>query len=182
MAAPDKVTLHNLGGTFVLNKSLSDSSDSVLAMQGVSWLVRQAIKYSTITLHVKEYVDDQDKTHIDIEQVASAGSSNLEERMLDWAFQEKTDRVFGHVKGRSRFIKVEDIDEPYLKQGWDQKFLDDGGNELVESYTESLSSTWTADQTWGFEVIGGERRYVRHVFAKKGKEEHRIKLVYDWQG
>lgn len=180
MAAPDSVTLHNLTGTFVLNKTLSDSSDPVLAMQGVSWLIRQAIKWSTITLHVKQYTDEAGKVHIDIEQTAG-GSSNQEERILDWEFREKDDRVFGKVRGKTRYVKKDDVEEPYLKEGWDQKFLDDFEGELVQSYVESISSTWTADQTWGFEVIKTERRYVRHVFAKKGNEEHRIKLVYDWQ-
>lgn len=147
----------------------------------MSWLVRQAIKWSTITLHVKQYTDDDGLVHIDIEQIASAGSANQEERILNWEFAEKEDKVFGKVRGKSRFVKASEVEEPYLKEGWDQKFLDDGKGEVIQNYVESISSTWTAEQTWGFEVIKTERRYVRHVFAKKGKEQHRIKLVYDWK-
>lgn len=53
---------------------------------------------------------------------------------------------------------------------------------LIQSYVESRDKdpNWTADQIWGFEIVEGKRRYVRHVYAKKGKEEHRVKLVYDW--
>jgi len=148
----------------------------------VSWIIRQAIKWSTITLHVKQYTDDANKVHIDIEQISSGGYSNHEERILDWEFREADDRVFGKVKGKTRYVKADDIEEPYLKNGWDQKFMDESKGELVQSYVESVNkSPWTADQTWGFEIIKDQRRYVRHVYTYKGKEQHRIKLVYDWK-
>lgn len=152
------------------------------SQQGVSWLVRQAIKWSTITLYIKQYTDEAGQTHIDINQQSSGGYSNQEERTLNWEFHEKDDKVFGKIKGRSRYVSRDDVEEPYLKDGWDQKFLDEAKGELVQNYVESLSGNkWIADQTWGFEVIKGERRYVRHVYAHKGKEVHRIKLVYDWK-
>ena len=167
---------------FTLVETESHTRILIDTQQGVSWLVRQAIKWSTITLHVKEYKDEAGNVHIDIQQISSGGYSNDEERILDWVFREKDDKVFGKVNGRTRWVSVDDVDEPYLKAGWDQKFLDDWKGEVIQSFVESVKSPqWTADQTWGFEIIKGERRYVRHVFAKKGKEEHRIKLVYDWK-
>lgn len=121
--------------------------------------------------------------HIDIEQESSAGQTNSETRTLNWTFTEKSDPVFGKVRGRSRFINIddEDLKEPYLKQGWDGKFLDESKGELVQAYVESVGNKWVANQTWGFEIIHGQRMYTRHVYAYKGKEEHRIKMVYDWK-
>ncbi|GAB7354125.1 hypothetical protein MBLNU459_g4688t1 [Dothideomycetes sp. NU459] len=151
-------------------------------MQGVSWLVRQAIKYSTIVLHVEEWVDEAGHTHVDIEQASTGGYKNQEERTMDWVDRETDDKVFGKVKGRSRFVKLGEIGDDFLNSGWDQKFLDDNDKEVIQSYVESVGKkpNWTADQVWGFEVKDGLRRYTRHVVAKKGKEVHKVKLYYDW--
>ena len=45
-----------------------------------------------------------------------------------------------------------------------------------------MADTWTAVTVWGFADVGGERKHVRRVLGKKGKEELRIQLVYDYQG
>ncbi|KAK8219715.1 hypothetical protein M8818_000689 [Zalaria obscura] len=154
-------------------------------MQGVSWFVRRAISYSTIVLHVKEYADDSEHVHIDIEQVSSFATTN-EERTLDWQFRDHDDRIFGKVRGKTRFVKLGDLDDEFLKTGWDPKWVEESGGEAVEAFVESVGKEpmWTADQVWGFAVVGkgeGEgRRYVRHVVARKGEEVHRIKMVYDW--
>lgn len=103
MAAPSNVDLNKLSGTWVMNKSLSDDTDAILAMQGVGWFLRRAIALATVTLHIKVYrapasaspsssssptnltaaatsigapqADDDDSpvTHIDIEQTATGG-------------------------------------------------------------------------------------------------------------
>lgn len=132
-------------------------------------------------LHVEEWVDEAGHTHVDIDQVSSGGYKSTEERTLDWVEVEKEDKVFGKVKGRSRFVKLDEIDDDFLKQGWDQKFLDDNDREIIQSYTESVGKkpNWTANQVWGFEIKDGKRMYARHVVAKKGSEVHKVKLYYD---
>lgn len=101
MAAPPTVTTANLSGTYVLNKTLSDSMDAVLKMQGVGWLVRQAAAYSTITVTMKQYVKDG-TVCLDVDQVSTGGLKSQEERVLNWKWFEKNDRVWGKVKGRAR--------------------------------------------------------------------------------
>lgn len=105
-----------------------------------------------------------------------------EARAIDWVIREHEDRVFGKVSGRTRFVHVKELDDAFLRDGWDEKWLEGAKGEVIEAYAESVgkSPNWTADQTWGFEIVEGTRRYVRHVVAKKGKEVHRIKSVYDW--
>lgn len=60
-----------------------------------------------------------------------------------------------------------------MKQGWDSE-------DVLESFVESLDNGWTALQYWGFADVEGVRRHVRQVVTKKGKDELRIRLVYDW--
>lgn len=70
------------------------------------------------------------------------------------------------------------MEDDYLKQGW---VLDTPESEVVENYVESLKDTWTARQVWGFAEVNGKRCHVRRILAKKGTEEHRIRMVYDWK-
>jgi len=34
---------------------------------------------------------------------------------------------------------------------------------------------------WGFEEVGGERYYARHVVVRKGDDWKQARLVYDYQ-
>jgi hypothetical protein len=70
-------------------------------------------------------------------------------------------------------IKVSEIEDEFLKQGWE-------GEDVVESYAESVDNGWTALQIWGFADVEGVRRHVRRVVTKKGKDELKIRIVYDW--
>ncbi|KAL9018946.1 MAG: hypothetical protein Q9185_003780 [Variospora sp. 1 TL-2023] len=129
MAAPSNKTLKDLNGKWV--------------MQGVGWFLRHAIALATITLTISEYVHDN-LTHIDIHQVATGNIQSTEERTLDWVARDHTDGVFGAVKGKSRWVKLKDVDDDdFLKTGWD------GGEEgeYVQGYVESVGGGWTADQS-----------------------------------
>ena len=57
-------------------------------------------------------------------------------------YHDHSDRVFGDVKGKSRWVKLSDIDDDdFLKKGWDDK-----EGEHVQGYVESKGGGWTADQ------------------------------------
>ncbi|KAF6240176.1 hypothetical protein HO173_001786 [Letharia columbiana] len=181
MAAPPERTIQDLNGVWTMNKSLSDDYDRILQMQGVSWFLRKAISYATITLTINQYVDDtaEKYTHIDIAQVATGGvGATQEKRLLDFTWREHQDRIFGKVKGKSRWIKLADIDEDdFLKTGYD-----DMEGEHVQALAESLDNGWTADQVWGFEQVDGKRHHVRHVIVRKGDDWKQARLVYDYRG
>lgn len=53
--------------TSLQNHSLSDDTDPVLALQGVSWWTRQALKFATVTLHIKQYAT--------VEEIATSSAS-----------------------------------------------------------------------------------------------------------
>jgi hypothetical protein len=168
MAAPETVTTLDLSGRFVLaslivshfmlpvfeitflqqNKTLSDSTDRILELQGVGWLTRKAINLSSLTLDIKHYKDDNGVEHIDIEPTLTGGiAASKEPRTLDWTFRERDDKIFGAVLAKSRRTKVEDIDEPYLQQNWSPDTIEHHAIEaFAESDTSKTGREWTVRQ------------------------------------
>ncbi|MCJ1306413.1 hypothetical protein MMC25_000055 [Agyrium rufum] len=192
MAAPPSKTIKDLSGQWTMNKGLSGDFDSILAMQGVSWFVRRAISFATVTLSVKQYVNNDpspDVTHIDITQTATGGIKGTTElRILDWTARDHKDGIFGEVHARSRWVTPEQLrelhggsesekeDAEYLGEGW----LDEDGAERVLSWAESVGGGWTVEQVWGFQEVDGKRYYARNVNCRKGEEVKRARLVYDF--
>ncbi|KAH7257320.1 hypothetical protein BKA59DRAFT_103657 [Fusarium tricinctum] len=186
MAAPAEKTITDLSGKWVLNKTLSDSSEPILSLQGIGYITRKGIGMATITIDVNQYsappkapnTSTDVVTHIDITQSASGLTSTQENRCLDFNDREHSDWLFGNVKGRSRFVTLDEVEDDFLKQGW----LVEGEGKFVQSIAESLDNGWVATQIWGFEEVKGERRYVRHVLVTKGDKRVTAKLIYDYQG
>lgn len=148
--------------------------------QGIGWVIRKAIGLATLTLTVKQYVDDKGDTHIDIDQTATGGiKGTSEHRTLNWGELEHTDHIFGTVKGRSRYVPLSEVTDDFLKKGWLPE-MSEGDAKMIQSYVESVGGGWTADQIWGFEEVNGERRYTRHALVKKGDQFQTARLVYDW--
>ncbi|EGS18734.1 uncharacterized protein CTHT_0053430 [Thermochaetoides thermophila DSM 1495] len=177
------------------NKAQSDSVDPALQLQSVGWMTRKIIGLATLTLHVKQFVAPPSPpadpanppvTHIEIEQTGTGGmKGTTEKRCLDYTFRDHSDWIFGHVKGQSRFIKTEEIDDEFLKKGWlegEEEAKGPNGETHIISHVESYDNGWTATQIWGFKNINGERKYVRNVVVKKGAERVEIQLVYDYLG
>ena len=167
------------------NKSLSDSTDPALALQGIGWLTRKAVGLATITLVVKQYegppsppaeASAPPATHIEIDQIATGGlKGTSEKRCLDSTFREHSDWMFDTVKGRSAWVTPAEVEDAFLLKGWEP-----GSAEHVLSYVESIGNGWTATQIWGFQVVDGERRYCRNIVVAKGSERVEMRLVYDY--
>lgn len=122
--------------------------DEILRLQGVSWMKRKIIASVTITLYTKHYIDDDGKEHIDIQQVGTGGfKGNFEPRILDWEERERNDSVFGYVRGRTRRLKVEEIEDEWQKEGWSEDTFEHGAIEShVWSDTPKSNTSWTANQ------------------------------------
>lgn len=135
---------------------------------------------------MKQYTDEEGHTHIDIDQTATGGIKGTTElRELNWEFKEHEDHIFGKMKGRSRWLNLDAVEDSFLKDGWLEGDEEKGGpaGELhVESYVENNEKGWTGEQIWGFAIVDGKRYYVRRVVIKKGSEEMKVRLVYNWQG
>jgi hypothetical protein len=101
----------------------------------------------TLTLYVKHYKDDDGVEHIDIDQSLSGMEGTSEKRTLDWAERGHNDHVFGNVIGKTRRIKVEEIGEEFLKEGWLPDTYEHGAVEsYVVSDTAKSGTTWIAHQ------------------------------------
>ncbi|KAF2498229.1 hypothetical protein BU16DRAFT_455320 [Lophium mytilinum] len=197
MAAPATATVRDLSGSWHMNKKYCGDTDGVLALQGIGWLTRKGIGMASVTQVTTSYpdADDPSKTHIDFTQVVTGGIKGTTElRTLDWKWRAHTDHLFGDLKGRSQFTKLAKLEEAvkevkggvaedakFMAEGWDEATKE---GEVVEAYVENEKGGWVAWQIWGFvdwEADGKkERRHVRRVVVRKGKEVKRILLVFDW--
>lgn len=172
--------------------------------------MRKAIGAATVTLHVKQYLGPpappstsaDPVPRIDIEQVATAGvKGTTENRCLDYEFREHSDWLFGHVKGRSRFLGVAElkawvageaktegwVEDEFAALDWlegDGEQKGPAGETLIVNHVVNLDAAggWTAVQVWGFQSVGGERRYTRNIVVAKGEQFVNFKMVYDYIG
>lgn len=110
--------------------------------QGIGWFLRKAISLATVTLTIRQYLENS-ITHIDIQQTATGGIQGTTElRKLDWIYHDHKDGIFGDCRGKARWVKLKNVDDDeFLKTGWD-----DMEGEHVQSYVESKTNGWTADQ------------------------------------
>jgi hypothetical protein len=187
--------------TMPQNKTLSDDSDDILKLQGLSWFKRRAISMFTLTLGVKHYTDEAGNEHIDVEQTLSGGiKGSNEDRILDWEARGEVDDIFGAVIGKSKKVKAEEVEDEFLKSGWTEDTFEDGLVLAIDwSDTAKSGMDWRAEmvrlysflslvvphilQTWGFEVLNGERRHARRLkFTSSNKKDGPIfkHLYYDY--
>jgi hypothetical protein len=153
MAAPPEVTLANLSGNWIMvriyfgcfiaplaYRRLADDPDPMLALQGVPWLKRKIILLATVALSVKEYVDAENATHIDLDQTATGGIQGTTElRILDWSETTHEDHIFRNVKSRNRWVTdLKTIESgnggplhPYLTEGWLNEKIGLNGESFV---------------------------------------------------
>ncbi|KAF2468073.1 uncharacterized protein BDR25DRAFT_232582 [Lindgomyces ingoldianus] len=198
MAAPSEKTIRSLDGKWIINKTLSDSTDPVLALQGMGWLTRKAIGLATVTQHLKSYTEPPEDnptgapiTHIEIQQTASGGlKGTSEKRILDWQFRPHSDYLFGDLRGRSRWNTLTKLKEEYAGKALEQdaEFLCEGwleetvNGEVVDSFVENEGKGWTAWQIWGFAEVDGVRMLTRRFVVRRGEEAKSCRLIYDWAG
>ncbi|ORY67417.1 uncharacterized protein BCR38DRAFT_426986 [Pseudomassariella vexata] len=173
MAAPSEITVRNLSGSWKSNARLTDDPTAAMELQGVSWLVRKVIARAEINLAITQTTDaSTGVSHIATVQ-KTLGRVMEADFVLDWQERGQVHAVFGQQDVKSRFCDVEQIEETFLREGWEP-----GLQEVVEVIVEG--SGCTAWQVWGFEVIDGERHHVRRSLVAKGEKQQMIKMVYDW--
>ena len=179
MAVPPEITIQALSGSYTLNRTLSDSSQQVLKMQSVGFLVRQAVAYSNITITLHQYKHAiTGLSHLDQYQTSTGGIKNFEDRIMDWEWTVKENWIWGKVKGRSRYVKLAEIEDAWLREGWE-----DAKGEVVEGWVEGVKDGWSAWQVWGFAEVDGQRRHVRKILGRReGWKEQRIRMIYEWKG
>jgi hypothetical protein len=146
-----------------------------------------------VTLHIKQYEGPPSPpadpsgapvTHIDIDQTATGGiKGSTELRCLDYVSREHSDWLFGTVRGRSKWVTLAEITDPFLAKGWlegDEEKAGPNAETHVYNYVESVDKGWTGTQVWGFQMVNGERRYCRTIVVAKGENRVELFLVYDY--
>lgn len=168
MAAPAEMTILDISGKFIMvrttayvflgvhlcvsslvqNKTLSDSTDDILRLQGVSWITRRAIQFATIYLSIKHYKDEEDVERIDITQTASGGISGTSEfRHLDGEVRENDEYLFGPVTSSSKRVPLDEVDNEFLRESWLDDIRVHGAVwTCANSDTSKSGTTWTAEQ------------------------------------
>ncbi len=168
MAAPAEMTTRDLSGKFIMvrspcrdrvcrsdgpshsqNKTLSDDSDEILRLQGVSWFTRKAIAMATLYLDIKHFKDDSGIEHIDIDQTITGGIKGTNEhRILDWTERPHEDHVFGPVLSKSRRVTLDDVEREWLKKDWLEESFADGHIIYTCAKSDSAKSgtTWSSEQ------------------------------------
>lgn len=166
------------------NKTLSDSPEPTLTLQGIGYLTRKAIGYASIVLEIHQYegpprppstATDTTVTIIDITQTVSGLASTEEKRCLDNEWRGHSDFIFGEVRGQSRWVTLDEVEDPYLKANWEK------ADRYVWSFVESVGNGWKGTQVWGFQIVDGERRYARNIVVTKGDKRVETRLVYDYR-
>ncbi|KAF4460128.1 hypothetical protein FALBO_13099 [Fusarium albosuccineum] len=209
MAAPASKTIEDLNGKWVLvsiapnsvsfkiwtlltlfppilqNKSLSDSTDAVLALQGIGYLTRSAIGLASITNHLNQYTGSSEVpdlsgtefTYLENVQTASGLKGFEDTHCLDNQPREATNWLFGTVTNHVRWATPEDISDEFLIKGW----LDEvEGKTLILTVSENKNKGWTLTKATGFQIINGERHYCERGVVEKGSKRAEVLLVFDY--
>lgn len=155
----------------------------MLKIQNVGFLQRKAIGAAhlelTITVSGGEGAADGGATRFDTVIRPSLGPTSTEERVLDWGrASEVRHPLFGNGTARARWATVGELgDDEFLAAGWEDA---EGEVILMEN---TMDSGVVTRLVHGFEVVGGERHYVRHVVSKNKKGEvAKVRLVYNYEG
>ncbi|KAI3317860.1 hypothetical protein HD806DRAFT_550204 [Xylariaceae sp. AK1471] len=198
MAAPPEITIDNLQGTWRMNKTLSDSMDSALELQGMPWIIRKAVSFATITGRLSQKKDESGVTVIQVAQTATGGiKGETEIYRLDGSETTQGSGMFGVQKIRTRWLDLsigENGDEssvptnlagqptyPWLLQGWlKEASINSPGH--INALVINEKAGWTTEQLWGFSMIEGSRRRVTKFLISKGSDVVKMRVVYDWLG
>jgi len=126
------------------NKTLSDSIDETLKLQGVSYLKRTAIATFSLTLEPHHYTEEAGIEHIDVKQTLSGGfKAPADNLVLDNEEYPKDDGIVGPLLVKNSRVKVDELDIDFLKEEWTEDTLEDGLiYGVVRSETEKTKKDW----------------------------------------
>jgi hypothetical protein len=83
--------------------------------------------------------------HIDIPQTVSGGLQGTTElRILDGQKRSHEDHVFGKVEGQTLWVKLDEIEEDFLKEDWLPEMTE--GKGFIKSWVRSTDKT--GDKEW----------------------------------
>lgn len=139
---------------------------------------------ASVSLTLKHAENSDGVEQIDVKQVATGGIENSEQHILDWTVRPHVDKVFGAMQVKGRRIKIEDLEQDYLKADWLTDVQKHGIiNMQAENDKSKSGRVWTIMQVWGFAEIHGERRLVRRAYGIGASSEVvECRFIYDYVG
>ncbi|KAI0348516.1 hypothetical protein BDW22DRAFT_97973 [Trametopsis cervina] len=184
MSVPAETNSLNLSGKYILNKSLSDDTDEILRLQGISWFTRRAIALASLYVTLTHATEEGVETIIHAQELSGGVGSSSDKRILDWQEREVADKLFGDVVTKSRRATAADLEPAFLKEGWSEHSLQNGVvNTHGHSDTPKSGTTWIADQVWDIQDVSGERRFVKRIsFTGPKGEEIQARQIFDYLG
>ncbi|KIK70834.1 hypothetical protein GYMLUDRAFT_32907 [Collybiopsis luxurians FD-317 M1] len=173
------MTTLNIAGKFKMNKALSESMDEMLNLQGVGWLKRKAMSTITITITIKHYENSNGVESLSLVQsIPGVDAEEPEEKVLNWVEQIKDTKMFGPCVTKARRVRIEELEDTYLKDGWDAETLEHGC--ILVHLAPQGKAGWSMIQTWGMETINGEKHHVRRISLTAKGETLQNRIVYDY--
>ncbi|KAL8657112.1 MAG: hypothetical protein Q9226_002245 [Calogaya cf. arnoldii] len=134
MVAPPHKTLRNIAGRWTLNKSLYDPFHPVLSLQGINGSIRSIAAHTSVHLTISQ----PSPIEIHLQQTATGASipAVTEDWTLDWTWRDGHDPLFREMKGRARWIS---IDEANIDGEWDR---DCDGGLLMQAEGNKRDDEW----------------------------------------
>ncbi|KAJ5287935.1 hypothetical protein N7478_003621 [Penicillium angulare] len=198
MAAPLSKDVTNLTGTWRLNRKLSDDPEGLLALQGVPWITRKALRLASLSLQMTQSVsmsdassdgtsdgtntssdDDGFVTMLHVRQTVSPGSFNSDSSCpVNGQEQKLSLPIFGDIKMSLRYMNTSGIKDEVIRQQYE-----DGcpTKTVIDEDAVNLKMGWTAHVLWGFEIINGKRYLTRNATSSRNDETVAARMVYDYQ-
>ncbi|KAJ5683572.1 hypothetical protein N7462_006737 [Penicillium macrosclerotiorum] len=199
MAAPNSKDSMNLVGTWHLNRTLSDDPDKIFALQGVPWVVRQILRYASLSLHISQAVRFPDGTTtvinennsdieypidsimtLHIKQTVYPGGFNSEGSYpVNGTSQDLSLPIFGEVMMKLRYVNTSSVPDEKLRsllsQGSPSKMA-------IDELAHNSSKGWQAQVWWGFEWVGDTRYFTRNATVTRNKDGQTVtsRMVYDF--
>ncbi|KAL4786324.1 hypothetical protein BJX76DRAFT_355228 [Aspergillus varians] len=204
MAPPTDLSIQNLTGDWVVDKSKTENMDAPLKLQGVGWLRRKAVTSGTITLKINQTIQAKDGGEPVVRIMMQQGLRGVfpgveQTRALDWTEHEQVDAVSGAALiVRSRFVsgvsdgndKVKPVLE--IETAGDKADIEaylgsavsgpaETEKAFVQDFIRCSDGGWTVEQIWAVESIADELFLVcKSVAAKDSSTEH-ARLVYQYE-
>lgn len=161
-------------------------------------MVRQVLRYASLSLKIKQAIclpdgttaevadntstsspPDGAVTTLHIRQTVNPGGFDSEGLYpIDGKRKDYSLPIFGDVMMQLRYMNVADVPDEALRE----KFVEaNPPKTVIGEVAQNSSKGWQAQVMWGFEMINGKRYLTRNVSTRKDKEKVDARMVYDYQ-
>ncbi|KAJ0421519.1 hypothetical protein BJY00DRAFT_312124 [Aspergillus carlsbadensis] len=209
MAPPNDLSIRNLNGTWVLDKTRSTDLDALFKLQGVGWIARKAIAAGIPSLKITQGSDTGSSAPSEwmLFEPALGGMLKAapDKRSMTWTDSEYNDNLFGRLVIRGHYISGEKMADGRVRPLVEIETKDiepDAEGILTEAIEIAMDNTdqegtiekafihdfarnvdagWTAEQIWAVEIVDGEKMLTRRVVVKSGSSTELARVFYTYQ-